>query len=313
MIPREAVPRSLLYALGFTVVTVGVVMFLLTRRNDRRQHDGAGAPVEAMVVDSPAGPVLVVNDSGNRAREQWARLTAVDAKEGKRLATRVERTKQIGCTPARGGRLWCRLSRLVLVDARTLADVTDVASAITKAGLASPLADQVTLTDDAAFATLANGRIARLDASTLAVTEVKAAGTATPLSSGCDLQTELNDLRFSEGTLRKVFARGGIPLPTAAELLRPRFLATDSRTRAPLSLGADVLVHHDSSLDASATTLLSRTQSAGTLRWTAELGGPCQIATLVDQSLVVATTNGARRARSLDLATGAIRWQLQFD
>ncbi len=69
-----------------------------------------------------------------------------------------------------------------------------VAAAIAKAGLPAAIEGQITVTEDATTATLSNGRLTRLDATTLAVTGVTAASGrpegATTQAPGCALQTE---------------------------------------------------------------------------------------------------------------------------
>ena len=197
----EAMSRKLL--LGMAVVTVGlagtIVITTLVTDGQRKEH--AGAPDDAWLIDHSGGPALVVSDFAREAREQSGRLVAVDARDGKRLATRIVERKGFVCTPGRTGRLWCLFDRLVLLDARTL-------------------------------------------------TEVAAPADETP--------------------------------PALS-------LTTHQRSTCNKAL-----------LDVDKVR-------------TVELGGPCQLAGKTQNTLVVATTDGAARALAIDLETGAVRWRLKFD
>jgi hypothetical protein len=113
---------------GITVA-LGSVIVITSKVMDGKRTETAGAPDDAWLVEHPDGPALVVSDLARDAREQSGRLVAVDARDGKRLATRFVERKGFVCSPAPGGRLWCLFDRLVLLDARTLADVVAPADA----------------------------------------------------------------------------------------------------------------------------------------------------------------------------------------
>jgi hypothetical protein len=298
---------KLLIGIGVCGVMLAAIIGVTTCVTSKRRRAVAGAPQDALLVETPKGPVLVVDDRAHGARERGSRLIAVDARDGMRLATRIESSPQLVCIPARLGRLWCRLDRLRLVDAATLSDVAVVGDTVKALGRAAG-DDQVALTAEAAWITLADGRVARLDAESLAVTEsgpakpeARMLSVVVPTRSSCDLQT-MSTLAAAPGR------------PPA--LLNPQVLVTDRRTgKAPIVDSPDTnLVQHDSSLETTAAkTLLSRIDATGKAVWTVELGGPCQLATVVGTSLVVATTNGVQRARAIDLATGAVVWKLAFE
>ena len=87
--------------------------------------------------------------------------------------------------------------------------------------------------------------------------------------------------------------------------LQPEFLILPDRQL--------LLVLSRSSLDPKvAKDLISRVETAATLTWTAELGGPCQSAEAIDGALVITTSNPTERARAIDLATGKVLWRFGF-
>jgi hypothetical protein len=57
---------------------------------------------------------------------------------------------------------------------------------------------------------------------------------------------------------------------------------------------------------------LSGVDAAGAVLWTVDLGKPCEAATVVDGVLAITTLSSTYRARSIDLATGEIRWTIGF-
>ncbi len=73
-----------------------------------------------------------------------------------------------------------------------------------------------------------------------------------------------------------------------------------------LLAGTDALLLH---LDPRAGQQLSRIARGGRVVWTATLRGRCQLAKIVDDTLVIATRSESSRALAVDLATGAIRWR----
>lgn len=87
----------------------------------------------------------------------------------------------------------------------------------------------------------------------------------------------------------------------------------DAQTRE-LQFGGDVLYIHMYSFDASLAhghpqSWLSRIAPDGTVRWSRQLAGGCQLAVLRGNTLVVAMKSAEARAIALDVATGLPRWQ----
>lgn len=284
--------RTAMLVIGAVTATGMLTMVLVTQKCQAgKRANGAAGPEDAWWIDAPAGPTLVVSDRITASRSRGQRLVAVDVATGKRLATRVLKQEGAACSPANGGRLWCRFTNVELVDARTLATVSTLESALRTAGMPAA-AGEVTALSDAAYAVTTDGRIARIDTASLAVTTVPTAPTHAaslsityPTHASCAL---------ADDSLR----------PTATTLLEPRFIA----------LGQVILAEHVTSLDAATARIkLARLDAKGLPAWDVEVGGRCQLVRENSGALVIATTNGRRRAHAIDLANGTVRWTLAFD
>jgi hypothetical protein len=215
------------------------------------------------------------------------------------------------CTAAGAARLWCQRTELDLLDARTLASVGG--ETLRREHLATP-SHGLAITPDAAWIVRDDGRIARVDATSLAVTEARAlpdTSTRPTDTMSCAEPTEATvggvSLAFGPGPRRALTVNGKASSTT---LLEPRFVI--GPTRDVMVAGGAVFVDHAASLDSTAHHQLSRVDASGQVVWTADIVGGCELAALQGDTLVVTSKSGARRARALDVATGAVRWQLSF-
>lgn len=295
---------------GSLLVAVGMAVALTRCANNGARED-AGAARGAWWFETTGGPVLVVNDDVRVGRSERSRLVAVDGKTGQRLATRVFDRGGLMCAPATSARLWCQRSELDLLDARTLASVDN--GTLRREGLAT--AHGLALTQDAAWIVRADGRVARVDATTLAVTEGKALPDSTVTLSAaeqCRGPTEATlgrkALAFGSGPRRALTIDGK---ESATTFLEPHFARTAAGT--VLTLPDSLLVEHNQSLDNLAHHQLSRVDATGRLLWTTDIVGRCELAVVDGTALIVAAGSGKQRASALDVATGTVRWRLVFD
>lgn len=283
--------------------------------------------------------------------EERTRLTAVDPANGTKLATELLEGRG-GCQGASPGRLWCDAGGLAIYDARRLTALARLDDAIQKAALGRPVPGQWRAEGPRAFQLLDDGRVAALDAETLAVTRQDAVPRALQRDALSGRPPSPGKISFqSLGSLCGAGAAvlrglGGAPLDPA-ELLppgrgrkaqRPRrpaapprwavqrgegdrarlakgpVVSADSFLR-PQPLGEDdppLFLHH-SSLDPSRDALrLSRLSPDGATAWTVELGEDACEEILVGESWIVTTTSARRRALAVDPRSGALRWRLAF-
>ncbi len=276
-----------------SIAILGLFAGWLYLRSNNQLKTQIGEAHGSFLLDSAHGPLLVVGDhvgAGHARRGSVAngdRIIVLDATTGAQLALRVF-DDAVSCFPASAGRAWCELdTRLALVSIPELQTLAYVDDLVREAGLDMLVARTWRLDGAAAIVLLADGRAARIDPATLAVTSVSGEGTAgEPSRARCTTH-----------------AYRGAPSP---ELLDPELLDVHDPQLA--------LVVHDSSRDPASRELqLSRVDpSAPRPRWTATLGsGSCELAaTLGGLVIVTLANNGSVRALALDRETGAVRWKL---
>lgn len=312
-----------------------------------------------------AGEVLVLLDDVTVSRHQSAevgqpesegrwrddarlRVTVVDVATGTKLLTRVMEAGG-ACAAATAGRVWCDFEQLGLYDARTLARVVRVDEAITKAAVGRQVPKLWRVEGTKAMQLLDDGRVAILDAATLAVTtsdQVPKELRRDPIMGrdpspgaigrhaigslcvegpgsrlGVDTSVRSEDF-YPPGARKKRPAPSPRPVVWTVEaaasdrahVVRGTSRSADSFLR-PRVLGTDdppYLLHH-SSLDASQDGLrLSRLAPAGTTAWTVELGSPRCEDLQRGAAWIVTTENAKRRALAIDPQTGAVRWTVAF-
>ncbi len=312
-----------------------------------------------------AGEVLVLLDDVLVTRHQSAevgqpesewrwrdearlRVTVVDAATGSKLLTRVMEAGG-ACAAASGGRIWCDFEQPGLYDAKTMTRVVRADEAIAKANLGRQVPKLWRVEGSRLLQLLDDGRVAILDAATLAVTasdQVPKELRRDPIvghdpapgalrrhaigslcvegpgsSLGLDTSVRGEDF-FPPGARKKKSTAPARPVTWTVEagqsdrahVVRGKSRSADSFLR-PRVLGAEdpPYVLHHSSLDAQRDGLqLSRLAPAGTTAWTVELGSPRCEDLQRGATWIVTTENAKRRALAIDPETGAVRWTVAF-
>ena len=289
----------------------------LYMRADQAPKTRPGRPFGAALVRAEHGSIVVLVD---HVRGAGTRLTALDSATGHQLGTTIV-DSGISCWSASVGRLWCeddgRL-RLLAVPAFNQLALAD--ALVTSSGLGKPVLDQWHVDGADVIVKLADGRGARVDAATLAVREADPSDIhgRDSQASHCELvdQVDLGDndhLTFGDGSPRPLVRH--VPHPAGAEpasytlpgtvsFLSPRFV----RVADPLLY----LVLHDVALDRPNDRQLSRVDADRKLLWTANLGGDCESANLLDSRLVITTRSPSHRVSAIDATTGALAWTFGF-
>jgi hypothetical protein len=269
-----------------------------------------GDPASATLVDGKDGPeLLVMNVLEDDDSADQSQVTAIDARTGATLGSRRFDQSSGSCWDAVPGRLWCDFGRLALHDARTLETVLAFDDAVAHAQLGRPMSDQWATDGAHAWLQLDDGRVARLDAATLAVAIDDAPPdhanmtTSAQASNNVETTSEI-DLRGKhwqiDGTTRAPIVKGG-PL-----FLTPHFVLAGNE---PLLVDGDPVILYSTSLDQSRDRpQLARISDSGAAVWSVELGGEVQLVAHVADSIVVATGATDHRALAIDARTGAVRW-----
>ncbi|AKV01407.1 hypothetical protein AKJ09_08070 [Labilithrix luteola] len=295
--------RSDLYWLGGLVVVlaaIAAVTFPLLHYFElRRDKLGFGAPVAAHRMTTADGtPVIVVVEEVVHGSEDGpdtshGRVDVVDATRGTLLA-RAIRVETQDCLPGGPDRLWCEERSEKDPHEHTLVE-RDLRSL------------EVT-TSEAQFAA--------------SVPEARAFGR----TQAGTVDSETVDGRTYEfaGPSRKLLSIRGVSGKSESTIgsktfLEPGFLVNsdtefDEVTKALVVEGNVLFVVHQDSLDRrAAKTMLSAVDTAGNLRWTAEIGkgtiiGAWRIHQL-PESIVVAVRADEGWLVALDPKTGQVRWR----
>jgi hypothetical protein len=354
---------STLAVLVFLVLAVGgglLYFFVIQPRLDKHRFiNQHGKPRDSVIQD---GVVLVLDDvditdtlkrDDHTPEEEWTRaklrVTVLDPASGKQLLqTLVESCDVCRCQPAAPGKLWCDIEGLALYETKTFKKLTTLEDAVTKAGVGKPMPKLWQIEGAIAAQLLSDGRVARLDANTLAVTRSDDVppklrkdpsmlkdpqkGTIEMLGDTACKSAILSakaQLGAGPGVTAADFAPGAKKKPTPAgpaswtvrsngqraTIVKGTTTSADSYLQPGL-LGAfdpPVVLHH-SSVDTKADAVrLSRLRADGTNAWTVDLKAPdCEHAAVVGGILVVTTTGTDRRAVGIDPESGAVRWEVGF-
>jgi hypothetical protein len=301
---------------------VGVLFAVLAltgcaRCGDRRE----GRPVAVYMMPAADGSSLIMIDSLS-GKGQGKRLIAVDVATGRETGLRTfgDVWSSYKCAPASPGRMWCELNRLALHDARTLATIAHAGDLIARSGVGRPAPDRDFIgADGDAVIVLEDGRKARIDPATLAVTLDPEAVTGDwPwASSDCGhwgrAQVGGATLSFGPGERSPLLVDG---VATGLDFLQPSMLADGRHCPGcggtPIALERGVaIVRHDSLLDRGrAHLLLTGVDGRGEKLWELDLGRvQCHTATIERGILVVTTYSEAPRAFGIDPSTGVMRWR----
>ncbi len=276
-----------------------------------------GTPVGELIVTTPQGSVVIVIDyvalgGGNKnstgPTTKGHRLTAIDAATGDQLA--VDVTDHQKCW-AGGTRVWCldEYRRLILLDPRTLATVKTAEELIAAARLAKPT-DRYDASGDDVVVHLSDGRGARISGTTL---EVGVLETIPWQQHQFDKRECDKTSRIALGATTLVLSSGTRNTltsdpPPPAESATPQGPALTFLDGGFLSMWPPApLVMHRTAV--GGPHILTRVDGISRARWTVPLDGTCRYAQLVGDTLLVTTSNPARRAIALDVATGGQRWQ----
>jgi len=318
----QAARRTRFIAVGLIgfMALVCVVFFggwWLLRRHGARNN--AGKPSGAVFVDLANGKhaIAVIDDSGERTPQKGNhrplfRIATIDLATGEQLGFRIVED-YLRCWTAATNRLWCHGSDegTLLLDATTLDTIAKAEDLV--ATLGKPLSGRdghyntIGLVDGGVIVRLNDGRSARVDTASLAVTPIDEATKSEGVPSGgrCRLERQSGDGRtFSDGTRQAVIAKGAArssPPASAPRFLQPEFLVTSDQ--------ALTLIQHRATLD-SDVTKLSRLDG-DRIQWTADVGA-CQSSRLDGTTLVMATFDTATRVIAIDTGTGARKWTFKF-
>ncbi|MBA2543756.1 MAG: hypothetical protein H0V17_29200 [Deltaproteobacteria bacterium] len=315
---RMVAHRKLLLGIGGVLLAGGIIFGMcMVQRHQLRTAPGSPRQ-ELFVAGNPATLIVIeyvaVGGTNSKGMSQPAsakgqRLTAIDADTGAQLAVSVGDYQKCW---AGNGRVVCVdvYDRVDLLDPRTL-DVTHEANdLIAKANLAKPTRRYEREGNDVVVV-LEDGRGARIDTGTLAVTVIESvqSGFARSESESCD--TENN---FKQDNVMWVFTGGGTrekltsnppppsesatPSGPALTYLHPGFLRTDPPQ--PIVLHAATTEKRYS--------LVSRVDGISKETWQAPLDGQCRRAWVSGPLLIIATDNPARRAVALYLNSGQVAW-----
>jgi hypothetical protein len=287
------------------VVGAGLGWFLLQRSCHRAQ---TGEPIGLVITGSS---ILLIDrlPEGEHQSEE-IRIDVHDLASGERTGRRFF-DHVGGCTPATADRVWCRLDVLGLYDARTLDKVVGVGDAIAEAKLGAPVPEKWRVDGPLLYHLLDDGRVASIDAASLAVTYATAPGALDAHLGGFDVGRCATDeaLRALPGARPKKGKPKPVDPAAKPAFIEPRPLL-DSRTLEPLLAGGDMVILHRSSADPQkAAAQMSRVDRAGKAVWTADLG-ECAAATAIGDAIVVATGRGRHRAIAIDPERGGLRWTI---
>lgn len=327
---------------------VGGVTFLLMHVFElRRDKTGIGAPVAAhRMTTSDGKPVVVVvedvvHGSDDGPDFSHGRVDVFDAVTGDRVA-RAIRVEARDCLPGAADRIWCNerseknQSERTLVerDLRSLKVTTSeaqFAASVPASSLGiSARSDVGTVARDgsAVYFRTNDGSDWRLPAGQSravpgAADDVGRAFGRTQPGKIDDVTVDGRTYEFA-GPSRKLIAIRGISGRSERTMgsktfLEPGFLVdsdteAEERTKALVLDGNVVFVVYEDSLDRrAANTMLSAVDTAGTVRWTTQIGkGTILAAWRVHQlpeSIVVAVRADQGWLMALDPKTGLVRWR----
>jgi len=250
------------------------------------------------------------------------RVTIVALATGKQIAQQLVEDLD-GCRPASPGRLWCDLDgRLTLHDASTFVVLRSAEDTIAKAGLGRPMPKSWSIDGPRAHQMLDDGRVATLDAATLALTRSDVVPESLrrdlvgnskqgsiDMGSSCDAWSLNADRMMSRikqpatWTLKSTGER--------AKLVKGSLSSSQTYLQPGILAGDPPIFVHRATLDGPIQ--LSRLRADGTNGWTVELlAKDCEQVALVGSTFVMTTTGAKRRAVALDADSGAVRWELGF-
>jgi len=301
-------------AIPAAILAIGCVALGLRCASKSKLRTQDGAPKHAMIVRGPAGATLVLTDHVRAGKSASGdRVTSIDVATGAQLGLRVF-DDPLHCWPAPPAHAWCATTdgELSLLEIPSLATAATVDELLARSALGKAVHGKWRIDGADVIVLLTDGHGARVSSATLAVSAADATNIAGPDSSSEEC---VRHSTATVGTDRLDFGPG----PRHALLRGPR---KEPRPVAPATAPiflrkvgdpSVLLVLHEGSLDpATPTPQLSRVDDTPTLEWTADLGGTCRHAELIDGLLIIATSDATHRAFALDLATGAPRWQFTF-
>jgi hypothetical protein len=307
--------RKTLIGIGVVLLAGGIVFGICMGQRHALRTTG-GQPRGELFVASKQGGTLVVIDyvavgggkTGN-ATAKGQRLTAIDAETGKELAVDVTNYEKCwaGETRAVCVDVWGGLD---LLDPRTLEVTHSAKDMIAEAKLAKPTRRHER--EGANFiVVLEDGRGARIDTTTFAVTVVESVQSSyeRPVSSSCETENHFKEggttWRFQGGGTRERLtsdppppSESATPTGPALMFLEPEFLRTEPRL--PLVLHAATTEKR--------YTIVSRVDGISKEKWQTPLGGACRRAWVAGPNLIVATESPEQRGIALDLASGRVVW-----
>lgn len=258
--------------------------------------------------------VIVTRDR----RKRTNRLTTFALADGAKLVHRdipVPMGAHVMCEPLKGGRLICanaQLGLLQILDARTLADQVDLAPLLRQAAPAAGEAYSwsiVTVEGSRVLLGLDSDRAVELelDKRTAKVVPMPEHGwrgardaAACPSTLSAPLKVAGATWSIEQSADRATLVRtsGGKPLPPLAlPFDHPSLLAC-----TPKAGGAYVVTYSE------AKSVLAALKPDASVRWSVDLGAHPSDVRVLGNSLVVTTSDEARRVIALDAEKGTIRW-----
>ena len=302
------------FAVGLVVLVVGAIVahtkgWAYLRDRGARTNRGTASGAALVELASGMHALAIVDDSGEQTPERGHhrplyRITTIDLATGKRQQMRIFEDALL-CWSAARDRVWCRTGHdgTLLLNASTLATVGKAEELAAAALHAKPLTtdDALSVVDGGLVLRLDDGRAARIDATTLAVTEAddKRPMSGVPSRNTCVFATTLGGHHFSAGTRQTVVTGNTSPSPNAPVFLEPQFLV----------VGSLLLVQHRVKLDTPALQLSKL--DGDRVVWTAEVGA-CETAALDGHMIVLTTHDTSMRAIAIDVDTGVTLWKLAF-
>jgi len=266
----------LLVASILVVLLAALGYFGWSRWSARQEVEAApGQPAGALVVPAGSGAYVVLIDRvASSGRGGSYRFTALDPTSGTAVATRTI-DEPARCWPASSSRMWCDnpQGQLHLI--------------------ALPSFDAVTAT---AADEQSRTWLGHADGGCTFADSIAQEGSHLTFGTGTTRRPLERHVEHEEGKEPASYSLPGVP-----DFLSPSFL----RVEDPALL----LVQHDAALDRPGALQLSRVDADLHLLWRAELDARCETAHLVGGRLVVTSPDPARRARAIDVATGAIAWR----
>jgi hypothetical protein len=293
-------------AVGWVLGAAAIGGFVLLY--ERCDAERVGDPTSATLLDGKDGPeVLLVNLLSNDEDPDTTQATVLDARTGAVIGgRRLDRGGAESCWNATPGRVWCDFGRLAVHDARTLDTVLAFDDAIAKGQLGHSM-DSYSTSGAGAWMQLDDGRVAHLDASTLAVDVVDRAPDGASNNHGASESVETSssiDIGGAHWTIdggpRVAIVKGG------PQFLQPRFVLANNE---PLVVERDPLILYSTSLDSQRDRAqLARIGSNGAAVWSVDLGGNVEMIAHAGDDLIIATGATDHRALAIDSRTGATRW-----